>query len=137
MLQYVVSIKKRTLVIGSQCVNKRVLRFCISLREVFSNWTSFKVINQYGKVPSFRLQQCFGPFTMLLVEGSSEKDFLDIYLTAFFGVRKFKNASAMTELFFWKIFKIWPNSKNEKKNREKLFLSETIVSKDVAINRPF
>ena len=43
------------------------------------------------KVLSFRFQQCFGPFTMLLVEGSSERDFLDIYLTTFFGVRKFKN----------------------------------------------
>ena len=58
------------------------------------------------KVLSFRFQQCFGPFTMLLVEGSSERDFLDIYLTTFFGVRKFKNTSAMRVILFLKIFKI-------------------------------
>ena len=58
------------------------------------------------KVLSFRFQQCFGPFTMLLVEGSSERDFLDIYLTTFFGVRKFKNTSAMRVIFFLEMFKI-------------------------------
>ena len=58
------------------------------------------------KVPSFRLQQCFGPFTMLLVEGPSKRVFLDIYLSTFFRVRKFKNTSAMRVIFFLKMCQI-------------------------------
>ena len=43
------------------------------------------------KLLSFRFQECLGSSTMLLVEGSSEKDILDIYLTTFFEVRKLKS----------------------------------------------
>ena len=46
-----------------------VLRFCISHTAELSSQGSISTI----KVLSFRLQQCFGPFTMLLVEGSTEK----------------------------------------------------------------
>ena len=35
-----------------------------------------------------------------------KEEFLDIYLTTFFGVDKFKNTSAMRVIFFLKIFKI-------------------------------
>ena len=87
------------------------------------------------KVLSFRFQQCFGPFTMLLVEGSSERDFLDIYLTTFFGVRKFKNTSAMRVIFLFKMLKIESRSRKcENKMQKKSFLSEIIASEDVAIN---
>ena len=37
------------------------------------------------------MNQFFGPFTMLPVEGSLKGDFLDIYLTAAFGVSNFGN----------------------------------------------
>ena len=67
------------------------------------------------KILSQRFEKSFGLFIMLLVEGSSEVDFLNIFLTTFLGVRKFKNTSAM--------FKI--DSKfqkyQKKKNSENIF----------------
>ena len=51
------------------------------------------------KVLSFRLQQCFNPFVILSVEGSSEHDLLDIYLTTFFGALNFGNTSFMRDIF--------------------------------------
>ena len=59
-----------------------------------------------AKVLSFRFQQCFGPFTIYLCKGPLKGDFLDIYVTAFFGVRKFKNTFAMGAIFVLKIFKV-------------------------------
>ena len=60
------------------------------------------------KVLSFRFQQCFGPFTMSLVEGLSERAFLDVYLTLFFIVRNLKHTSTLRVNFFFflKMFKI-------------------------------
>ena len=53
------------------------------------------------KALSFRFQKCFGPFTMLLVEGSSETGLFRSLSNHVFGVRKFKNTSAMSvSLFF-------------------------------------
>ena len=52
---------------------------------------------------SFSFAICFGPFTMLLVEESSETGLLDVYLTTSFQVRKLENTSAMRAIFFWKI----------------------------------
>ena len=42
------------------------------------------------KVLCFRVQQCLGPFTMLLVVASSEMGLVR-HLTTFYEVRKFKN----------------------------------------------
>ena len=72
-------------------------------------------------VLSFRFQQCFGPFTMLLFEGSSETSFLDIYLTTSFGVHKFKNTSAVKVIVFLKMFKIESEFGTSKKNIEHIF----------------
>ena len=55
------------------------------------------------KVLPFRFEQYFAPFTMLLVEGSSETG---LFRHLFFGVRKFKNTWAIRVIFFLKIFKI-------------------------------
>ena len=57
------------------------------------------------KVLSFRFQQCVGLFTLLLFEGPLKQDFLDVYLTTFFGVRKRENTSAVTVILFYKILK--------------------------------
>ena len=58
------------------------------------------------KVLSFRFQQCFGLFTLLLFEGPLKRDFLDVYLTTFFGVRQIENTSAVRVILFYKILKI-------------------------------
>ena len=52
------------------------------------------------KVLSFRLQQFLGLCTLLLVEVSPERNFLDIYLTTFFRVHNSGNTSAMRVIFF-------------------------------------
>ena len=44
-------------------------------------------------------------------------DFLDIYLTTFFGVRKFKNTSAMRVIFLLKMFKIESKFRKWKKKK--------------------
>ena len=41
-----------------------------------------------------------------LSKGPLKWEFLDIYLTTYSGVRKFKNTSTMKVMLFWKIFKI-------------------------------
>ena len=44
---------------------------------------------------------------------------LDIYLTTFFGVHKFKNTSAMRAIFCWKMFKIESKFRKCKKKEPK------------------
>ena len=43
---------------------------------------------------------------MLLLQGFFETNILDIYLTTYFGVRKFENTSTMGLNFFLKMLKI-------------------------------
>ena len=50
-----------------------------------------------------------------------KRDFLDIYLTTYFGVRNFGNASAMKVSIFWKYSKFNLDLKNPPKNWEKAF----------------
>ena len=57
-------------------------------------------------VLSFILQEYFGPFTMLPVKGPLKGDFLDRYLSTFFGVHIFGIKSAMRVIFFSKMLKI-------------------------------
>ena len=58
------------------------------------------------KLLSLRFQQCFGPFTMSFLKGSSEKGLFRLLSNMFFGVRKFKNTSAMRVISFLKMFEI-------------------------------
>ena len=70
-----------------------------------------------------------------LSKGLPKRDTFDIYLTTCFGVRKFKNTSAMGDIVFLKMFKIESKfTKCKKKMKQKLFVSEIIASENVAIN---
>ena len=73
------------------------------------------------KVLSFRFLQYVGLFTMLLLQGFSETNILDIYLTTFFGVLKFENTSAMRLNFFLKMFKIGSKFRKFLKKSNKYF----------------
>ena len=87
------------------------------------------------KVLSFSFEKCFSPFAMLLVKGSLKRDFLDIYLTTYFCVRKFRNTSGMRVIFFLKIFKIEPTFRKCKNKIDKNFFnSEIIATENVVIN---
>ena len=78
-----------------------VLRFCISLWETFSNSTAFTVINEYGKGVAVQIWTVFGPiYHVACGRVLWNGNFLDIYLTKFFGVRNFGNATAMSVIFF-------------------------------------
>ena len=68
-------------------------------------------------------------------EGPLKEDFLDIYLTTFFRVRKFKTTSAMKVILFLKMLKIevrFPEC--QKKLGKCFFVAEIIASEDVAVN---
>ena len=63
-------------------------------------------------------------FPCYLSKGPPKRDFLDIYLTTFSGVRKFKNTSAMRLIFLLKMFKIeceFRECKKKKENWENIF----------------
>ena len=57
-------------------------------------------------LPSSRLHQCLGAFTINFRKGPVKKDFSAIYLITFFGVRNFRNTSAMRVIFYVKMLKI-------------------------------
>ena len=59
-----------------------------------------------AKVLLFSFGQRFGPFTIVYFARTSEAGLLNIYLSTSFEVRKLKNISAMTAIFFLKLFKI-------------------------------
>ena len=71
-----------------------------------------------------------------------KQESLDIYLTTFFAVWKFKNRSAMRVILFGKCSKLnidfrtakKKKKKKEKRMQKKTFVSEIIASEDVAIN---
>ena len=86
---------------------------------------------------------------MLLVKGSSEtrsprylwkgrlkRDSLDMYLTTFLGLLKFKNTSAMRVIFFRKAFKLNINFANAKKIKKNFFF-EVIPSELSLITREY
>ena len=75
---------------------------------------------------------CFDPFTMMLVEGSSQIEFLDIYLTTSFKVSKIGNTSAY--FFLENVQHLISISKMQKEIPKKIFVSQMIVSELVPLN---
>ena len=70
-----------------------------------------------------------------LWKGALKRDFLDIYLTMYFGVPELKNTSAMIVIFFLKMFQIeWKFTKCQKKIEKIFVVSEKNASENVAIN---
>ena len=86
------------------------------------------------KVLRFKFQQCFGPFILLLVGGSSQTGlFRHLSNQVFKNPQVQKYMSAEGDLFF-KMVKIESRFRKCKKNLKKYFFSEIIASEDVAIN---
>ena len=56
-----------------------------------------------------------------LLKGPVKRDFLEIYVTPFFGLRRFKNSSAMRVSFFLRISELNRNLQKAKKNWENIF----------------
>ena len=88
--------------------------------ELPSQWPIIMV-----KVLPFRFQNSFPCY---LSKGPLKWDFLHIYLTTVFRVRKIKNPSAMRVIFFFKIFKIESKfGKWEKKSRKSFFFWDNCI----------
>ena len=102
---------------------KTVLRFCISLGETFETWMSFTGINKYGKFVVVLLWTVFWPaYHVTCQRVLWNGTFLDIYLTTFFKVRKFKNLlKLLPSSFSWKCSKLNLNLENLKRNSENFF----------------
>ena len=94
------------LIIGNQGVKKQSRDFVYNSEKLLKPELPSQGLTDMAKVLSFCFQQCFPPFTKLLVEDSSETTLLDIYLTTYFRVRNFKNTLAMRVIFSLKMFKI-------------------------------
>ena len=101
----------------------------ITKRDFFQTQLLLQWSVNMVKMASFRFQQCLIPFTMLLVEGSSQTRLLDIFLTTFFAMYNFGNTLAMTVIFFWRCAEFYLSLKNAEKHSEKVFLFEIIASK--------
>ena len=73
------------------------------------------------KALALRLNQCFGPFTMLHVEGSSPTGAFRHLSKPVFRCREFRKYRRYVVRFFKKCWKFTVDSKNEEKNWEKMF----------------
>ena len=73
------------------------------------------------KVLWCRFQQCLGPFTMILLDRSSETGLLRHLSNHVFGVRNFRNTKSMSVILFSNCSKFKLNVINEEKTSEKLF----------------
>ena len=113
-----------------------VLRFCISLKETFSNAITFTVTNKHEKQAIFLMKTVFQPILLCcLSKGPPKLYFLDIYAMMFFGPLNFGNTSAMSSSFFETCLKFNVNFKNaNKKIQKKFFVFEIIPSELVALN---
>ena len=83
-----------------------VIKFLILLTKTFSTLVVFTGINKDGKGAVIQISKCFGPFTMLLFEGSCET-----WLFRNLSNHVFRNASAQKRIsyegrLFLKMFKI-------------------------------
>ena len=72
MLQQPACVKKGILLIGSHRINQQSEEFAYHSEKFFQPELPSQGSINMVKVLSFRFQQCFGPFTMLLVERSFE-----------------------------------------------------------------
>ena len=72
MLQQPACVRKGILLIGSHRINQQSEDFAYHSEKFFQPELPSQGSINMVKVLSFRFQQCFGPFTMLLVERSFE-----------------------------------------------------------------
>ena len=82
------------------------LAFCVSLRETFSNATTFTVINKYCKGAAIQIATVFRQICCVVCMGPLKDGFLDIYLTMYLGAGISGNTSATRVIYFCQMFTI-------------------------------
>ena len=140
MLLSIFSLKKRILVIAvNGLTNSRKILQYHSERHFQPELLKEESINML-KILSFRFQQCFLPFTMLLLEGSSKIGLFRHLSNHVFRSPYVQKYICYGSVFFFEnvqnqieIQKI-QKKKNKKKMEKKSFVCEIIASENVAIN---
>ena len=117
----IVTIQKRILVIGSQCVDKHPYHFKPQYGRCFPTQSPSNSSKKVIEVLSWRFHKCLGHFNMLTVEGCSETTFLERAQTKSLTVCNFENTLAMTILFFKKCLKFDVCYINSRKKSETNF----------------
>ena len=122
MVSLIVSVKKRILFIGSQCLNKESRYLACQKQRRFWTELTWQWSLNIIKMLWCRFQQCFGTFTMLLVKGSSETILFRHWSDHVFGVRNLGNTKSMRVIFFFWIFKIFYRFQKFSKKLRKSFV---------------
>ena len=122
------------LFIGTECINKDSSEFANYKERLCPSQLPSQCSIKMVKALSFRFQKYFGPFTIFLLERSSEIGFLYNYQTTFFGVRNFRNISQMRFILFSKCSKFNIDFKIQSKLEKTFFLSAIIAYELVALN---
>ena len=65
------------------------------------------------------MNSALAPLPFYFSKGPLKLDFLETYLTTYFGIRQFKSTSAMRVIYFLKMFKIESKLRKCKKKKEK------------------
>ena len=125
-------VEKKSFFFRDDCIWICCIKLSLLKREDF--WATVNVLKNspkilpitktdfFVKVVSFSFQHYFIRFPICLSNGPLKRDFLDIYLTTFFGIRNLQNTSAMSFTFFFKVFKILSTFQNcSKRLRKRLF----------------
>ena len=134
MLLWIVSFNKKILVIGSQWVNKQSQDFAYHSERLFQpEFLSQGWINVVN-VLSLRFVQCFGPFTMLLVQESSETDAFRYLSKHLFGCPRVQNYTIYDGHLFFEKAENWIKIFKMEKKKKIFLLSGVISSQNVAIN---
>ena len=84
------------------------LGFCVSLKDTFSNGTTFTVIHKYRKCAAIEIATVVSThLSCCLSKCPMNHQFLEIYLTMLFRASIVGNTSAMMRVMFvWQMFKI-------------------------------
>ena len=122
MVSLIVSVKKRILFIGSQCLNKESRYLACQKQRRFWTELTWQWSLNIIKMLWCRFQQCFGTFTMLLVKGSSETILFRHWSDHVLGVRNLGNTKSMRVIFFFWIFKIFYRFQKFSKKLRKSFV---------------
>ena len=110
----------------------------MSTRETFSTPIALTAISKCGKTAMIQISTILWPFTMLLVEGSSETRFFRRLSNHVFKVHNFENTKSMRFVFFFQnVQNLSFISKMQQKIRKTFFISHKIAPELVSFNCPY
>ena len=107
----------------------------MSLRDIFSNSITFRVINKYGKGGAVQISTVFGPSYMLLAEGWYERGLFRDLINHVFRIPKFRKCISYHDHLCFENFKnLVYISKMQQQIGQIFFVSEIIASELAVLN---